>query len=447
MQKNRIALLLFICLFVIGFVVMLMGCGSGSGSSSKNDVSPESTIPEVDANYDGVRDDIKQYIDDTYPPSPQRESLTQYAEAVQNAYSNVTTVEEAQNAEQKIIQSLANITAAGEISGSDAPSLIVDHKTINTPERLAEQLRYEALLDGKVFTVSSVSDISESSTVVVSNSNSSPYLVVYINGINTLKSNARHDAMTVLAPAIGSTHNNKGVGFVVAYNKTNGVMDDLVDVFRQKLNEYPGISGEMLLRAITTAVFNELIPGPLQHFITQYHVNKIQDYGYVSYDDSDLRDILDDIREKMTRNQIIVLVPHSQGNVYANEVFRLLTNGRNSVPTDSIGIVGIASPAAYVAGEHSDYVTSSNDLVIKLLRESGLSVLPSNFTISHTNEDYLGHSMEKVYLNSDLEGRAKISKKIHECMDSLSFPNGDGSGTVVNPNPPVFRPTGPIKQL
>lgn len=256
----------------------------------------------------------------------------------------------------------------------------------------------------------------------------SSYLAVYINGINTLKSDAKYSAANYLFPAIGSTYNGEGVTVVVAYNKSRGgiwVLADLVDVFRQKLTEYPGVGSDLIFKALTSGVFGSEIPDSLQNFITQYHINKIKDYGYTGYDDADLSDILGDIRSKMVENQKIILIPHSQGNLYANAAYEKLTSGDNAVPKEAIKIMGIASPAAYVAGG-GDYLTSTHDLIIGALRSSGLSVLSSNFPISITTKDLAGHSLSDVYLNPDLEGRAELINRIHASMSSLSLPGGQG---------------------
>lgn len=279
----------------------------------------------------------------------------------------------------------------------------------------------------------------------------SGYLVVHINGINTLKKDARANAKRVLAHAIGSTHNGIGVKVILAYNPTRGALTDLVDVFRQKLSEYPAIASDLIFRAITRSVFGQSIPQVLQDFVTEYHVNKIKEYGYVSYSDSDLQEIVGAIQSNITENQKILLVPHSQGNLYANATYKKLTTGDNPIPATAIKIVGIASPAAYVAGD-GDYLTSSNDLVIKGLRSLGLSVLASNFTISLSTDDVLGHGLSSIYLNPDHEGRAELIQLMHSAMTSLSLPGGQGSqgpitvtltwGTQPDVDLHVFEPDG-----
>lgn len=254
----------------------------------------------------------------------------------------------------------------------------------------------------------------------------SSYMIAYINGINTLKRDARLDATRVLTPAIGKIYNGEGIKIILAYNKTKDLHSDLADVFKQKLNEYPQVRSDLIFKAITRGVFGNAIPRALQDFVSQYHINKIKDHGYVSYSDDDLKDIIGTIRSNVVENQKILLVPHSQGNLYANAAYAKLTTGNDAIPTTAIGIMGIASPAAYVAG-NGDYVTSSNDLVIGGLRLLGLTVLNSNITISLTTDDLLGHGLKEVYFNTGLAGKAEILRKIRASLSSLVSPGGTGS--------------------
>ena len=72
---------------LIGMVWLAVGATSCSGGSS--DTPPpaaQETVAGLDANKDGVRDDIEAYIDTTYPPPAQGDinrALRQFARAAQ----------------------------------------------------------------------------------------------------------------------------------------------------------------------------------------------------------------------------------------------------------------------------------------------------------------------------------------------------------------------------
>lgn len=155
----------FCCLFLISFSCMLSGCGGGSGSdagssSANQPTGAQSNQPAIDQS--GLREDVIQYINNTYPDSgKKRAALTQYAKAIQYAYTQVNNEVEAQNAEPQIIRALSCVREMGEIDGSNAPSIQLGELMVNTPERLAAEIRYEKFIDGKVFTISSPGDTAE----------------------------------------------------------------------------------------------------------------------------------------------------------------------------------------------------------------------------------------------------------------------------------------------
>ena len=72
---------------LIGMVWLAVGLTScGAGSSDIPPPAAQETVAGIDANGDGVRDDIEAYIDTTYPPPPQSDInrvLRQFARAAQ----------------------------------------------------------------------------------------------------------------------------------------------------------------------------------------------------------------------------------------------------------------------------------------------------------------------------------------------------------------------------
>lgn len=424
--RSSLVLVMLAVILATGLTALFWGCGGGGGS----DDPP--VIAEKDNDSDGVRDDIEDYINKSSASTEGKEALFQYAKSLQDAYSNATTEDEARSAEQEIIKNLAKVKASGENSALNAPSRVIEDKTSNSIERLKQKLRYRDLLKGKVFYMTlggnNVSS-AQASKGFSSSCSPSSYLVMHINGILTDEEDARHNLMDVLAPAIGSSYNGEGIKFALAYNPTHGKSSDLIDVINQKATEYPNVALGIIIKAYTkglAGMTSAVLPDSLFNAVKDFQISLVKDNGFVTLGDSDLKDVVGDIRKNMTENQKILLVPHSQGNIYANEVYNVLTTGENPVPQISIGIVGIASPAAYVAG-NGDYVTSSNDVVIGALRLSGYSVLPSNIDISYNSNERLGHGFEEIYMNPDLQGKTEIVKKIHAKMGSLVSPGGEGS--------------------
>jgi hypothetical protein len=72
---------------LIGMVWLAVGLTScGGGTSDSPPTAAQETVAGIDANGDGVRDDIEAYIDTTYPPPAQGDinrALRQFAHAAQ----------------------------------------------------------------------------------------------------------------------------------------------------------------------------------------------------------------------------------------------------------------------------------------------------------------------------------------------------------------------------
>lgn len=132
----------------------------------------------------------------------------------------------------------------------------------------------------------------------------------------------------------------------------------------------------------------------------------------------DLNTILMQIHSQVKTRKIL-LVGHSQGTFYTNEMYKyLVTHG---VPAESITVYNVATPASLVAGG-GQYLTSSNDKLINKVRDTEVngnasiytnsyytiggvvaSALRSNITIPKEADwdrsEYGGHGFSKAYLS------------------------------------------------
>jgi hypothetical protein len=134
--------------------------------------------------------------------------------------------------------------------------------------------------------------------------------------------------------------------------------------------------------------------------------------------DYDLVNMLNDASDKIT-TQKVLLVAHSQGNFYANNFYDRVADQIGGIPSESLGVYGVASPAGRVAGGGM-YITSSTDNIINSVRIFSDKVLPSNTTIPLKSDDtsfVRGHPFSSVYLAG--EG-ARIITEIQDSLDKLS---------------------------
>jgi hypothetical protein len=242
------------------------------------------------------------------------------------------------------------------------------------------------------------------------------YEVIHINGIDTtqIQALANRDA---IAAAYGNAHEEHLIQYSLAYNRIAGVIRDLIDVFNQKRAEYPTLSYQDLVKAV---LFNIIKPPLTQTIVDDMRrllVDKLRISGETAYNDADLQEILGAVRSGHQPTGKMLLVPHSQGNLYANLVYDNITQGTNAVQPKSIAIMGVASPANTVRNGGS-YVTSSRDVVINMLRPIS-QVLPSNVDQPFTTADVLGHNFIKIYLKPGSPARAKVLSQMDSALTNL----------------------------
>ena len=125
--------------------------------------------------------------------------------------------------------------------------------------------------------------------------------------------------------------------------------------------------------------------------------------------------------------QKILLVGHSQGSFYANEIYRYLIE--DGLPKESVGVYLLASPASEVAdtdiAKDGDYLTSTNDNLIWEIRGwteffNSPRPLEPNILIPISNPNvaklWRGHSFSGEYLAG---APAKIVRDIDEALGEL----------------------------
>ena len=103
----------------------------------------------------------------------------------------------------------------------------------------------------------------------------------------------------------------------------------------------------------------------------------------------------------------VVLIAHSQGNMFANEILASITATNPSL-VSSLKIVSVATPANWA--QDMRYKTANQDLVIKVVPAS----LAANMNITDSISDTTGHGFLEVYL-SDL----KIDSTIFTALDNF----------------------------
>src|SRR3989338_4962136 len=214
--------------------------------------------------------------------------------------------------------------------------------------------------------------------IVLASCNSTGYTVVYINGILTTKKDAKLNA-NKLQDYLGYELNSESLAVHSGYNES-----------------HIGGAGDIIESA------SQLFNSPVSNY--------------------DRNTILLQLYLEITTRKIL-LVGHSQGTFYTNEIYNyLLANGERK---EAIGVYNVATPASFVSGNGA-YLTSENDKVINSVRAVAQKVgtkqpLPANILIPLAPKDaadsFGGHSFGGVYLAG---ASARIVSEINDSLKKLS---------------------------
>lgn len=124
--------------------------------------------------------------------------------------------------------------------------------------------------------------------------------------------------------------------------------------------------------------------------------------------------------------QRIVMVAHSQGNLFLNNAYNKVVSQPNYSP-QNVAAIHVAPASVQLSGE---YVLADIDAVINGLRLSGYNSVPPNnveLPISHLVADPSGHTFIGTYLNRSLPALGQIKNKLYSAMDALHIPEREVS--------------------
>ncbi len=230
-------------------------------------------------------------------------------------------------------------------------------------------------------------------TVFASGCSSDGYTVIYVNGILTTKNEALADQKE-LAQRFQQKSSIKDVTFLTGYNPSHlaGAGDFI----------------ESAAQAYGTSVSNY-----------------------------DLDTILMQLAPEVATRKIL-LIGHSQGTFYTNEIYDYLT--AHGVPKGSVAVYNIATPAAAVGGG-GNYLTSATDKVIEKTRELAAAAeaqmpLPADIILKLSPREQAdpngGHAMSGVYL---AEAPDRVVNDIDRALQKLTAAGAPPAGNCFAPPP------------
>lgn len=275
--------------------------------------------------------------------------------------------------------------------------------------------------------------------------------VFHINGVNTLPDDALKNVGELKKVA---KIDSNIITWNILYNPTSGsLIDDLLDVYLQKVQEKKALDlddyVEVYMRnhdlhydknspeyeALKTSILENYRKDPSffgNHFNTILENFKQEVPPEVT---TRFQSVMTELKDyQKTKHAYVLLLPHSQGNLYANQLFSYLSEAEH-FPVDHLAIFGIATPANFVPvsvslpgkrygqfdpTDNIRYVTSSNDAVINSMRLHNFFTFseeeypePSNISFATLLcPDKYCHSLTDAYLH-DETSKSLIAKQIN----------------------------------
>ncbi len=194
--------------------------------------------------------------------------------------------------------------------------------------------------------------------------------IYYVNGVTTTLDEARINAgkleqefLARLASLPASLQAFCYV-FQLNYNPTNGAMRDFAEAGQERLGLNPTTFWQGLE---SVAVLTPLLSDP------QGPVSKVNQIDQATIQRHATR-YREEILSPSCRR--VLVVPHSQGNLYTNAAYDLTFAGPAPIPVaNALKIVGVATPDSLVKGP-GRYRSSSTDLLINAIRATTFPPLP-----------------------------------------------------------------------
>lgn len=252
---------------------------------------------------------------------------------------------------------------------------------------------------------------------------------VYINGVWNDRVSAGKNRDDIEAYLANQGLRSRFGKVILAFNKSHGSSQDLYDVLVQKERESPsvwyGVVNMMTRYAvigpsvlIETATLQDTTLGSVVAFLS----GKISDsLTLKDYVDDDFVQVSADIAV-LGGDANLLIIPHSQGTLYAGRVYQQYTKTGRKVSIAAIANAALSLPAG-------EYVTSHNDGVISWL-SALYKTAPSNTAISRNTGGSMGHTLAFDYLGM-AAGQAAIAAMIDRQLAYVPAISVEGTGSGI----------------
>ncbi|SDJ54346.1 hypothetical protein SAMN04487926_1617 [Paraburkholderia steynii] len=237
------------------------------------------------------------------------------------------------------------------------------------------------------------------------------YSVYYVNGVDNTPEDATLSAITLASLALPAALDSSILARTkvrTIYNATDGIPLDLLESAGQVVTGTV-TNTSAYLTAAWVGIFGGLflpipgLDGVLTKFVDSFRaaVTKVISSASVS---KVLNDAVPKIVADLNSGRVVVVIAHSQGNYYANQIYDAVNSQVQPSRMPLLRIVNVASPTSlHISGL---YVLNSTDVITGLNKEpitftpDGISLLSTLSFNRDSFKDMLGHNFVTTYLSS-----------------------------------------------
>jgi hypothetical protein len=241
----------------------------------------------------------------------------------------------------------------------------------------------------------------------------SGYVIGYINGVST-DPIAAQDGLNAVSAIYGAQYSNHPISYTLFYPPTDGMIQDVVNAFAQRVQTSPGLTDRWELvwdildgggGAISDLAIaenpslNSLVSDLKSLFLSDVSSNVKNITSNKEFQPA-VDQFVSALTTYYTQQKKTLVVAHSQGNVYLNAAYDVM---KPQLKTDSLRTVAVATPTASVKDPQGRYVTSTTDLVIQTVAFALGNVEPANtegpILASVSSDSAFGHKFVDIYVN------------------------------------------------
>ena len=261
-------------------------------------------------------------------------------------------------------------------------------------------------------------------------------VIGYINGLSTDPIGAQ-DGVDAHSAIYGTQYNNQPVSYTLFYAPTDGLMQDVVNAFAQRVASSPRLTDRWELiwdtldgggGAISDlAIAENPSLNSLVSDLKTTFLNGVSSNVKNLNSNKEFQPAVDQFASAMTtyytQQKKTLVVAHSQGNVYLNAAYDAV---KPQLKSDSLRTVEVATPTATVRDPQGRYVTSTTDLVIQALALTLGNVEPANtdgpILAALSSDTGYGHKFVDIYMNPNYKLLPAIKALADSNLQTLQSP-------------------------